>query len=136
MTTFTDYLWFEIAGRHKFVRIIDEVRWRSAGAVVSRVWWWFRRCPSPLASSSTTGRTGGSQTSSGGSNSLRPAGLPYRHHQTGEDNADSYRRTMMGHQIVVPVTGGALNLWPWEQIFFAEFDGRHRKPVVLKAMRE
>ena len=66
---------------------------------------------------------------------LAPAGLPYRHHQTGEDNADAHlKRTIMGHQVIVPITGGALDLGPWEQIFYAEFDGRRRKRVVVKAM--
>ena len=66
---------------------------------------------------------------------LAPAGLPYRHHQTGEDNADAHlKRTLMGHQVMVPITAGALDLGPWEQIFYAEFDGRRKKRVVVKAM--
>jgi secondary thiamine-phosphate synthase enzyme len=68
---------------------------------------------------------------------LAPAGLPYRHHQTGEDNADAHlKRTIMGHQVIVPITNGALDLGPWEQIFYAEFDGRRRKRVVVKVMGE
>ena len=56
---------------------------------------------------------------------LAPAGLPYRHHQTGEDNADAHlKRTIMGHQVMVPITAGALDLGPWEQMFYAEFDGQ------------
>ena len=68
---------------------------------------------------------------------LAPAGLPYRHHQTGEDNADAHlKRTIMGHQVVLPITGGALDLGPWEQVFYAEFDGQRRKRVVVKVMGE
>ena len=68
---------------------------------------------------------------------LAPAGLPYRHHQTGEDNADAHlKRTVMGHQVMVPITAGALDLGPWEQIFYAEFDGRRRKRVIVKVMGE
>jgi len=66
---------------------------------------------------------------------LAPAGLAYRHHQTGEDNADAHlKRTIMGHQVIVPITGGKLDLSPWEQVFYAEFDGRRKKRVVVKVM--
>ena len=66
---------------------------------------------------------------------LAPAGLPYEHHRTGEDNADAHlKRTIMGHQVIVPVTAGALDLGPWEQVFYAEFDGRRKKRVIVKVM--
>ncbi|HZP48212.1 MAG TPA: secondary thiamine-phosphate synthase enzyme YjbQ [Vicinamibacterales bacterium] len=68
---------------------------------------------------------------------LAPAGLPYRHHQTGEDNADAHlKRTIMGHQVMLPITNGALDLGPWEQVFYAEFDGQRKKRVVVKVMGE
>ena len=66
---------------------------------------------------------------------LAPSGLDYRHHQTGEDNADAHlKRTIMGHQVIVPITNGALDLGPWEQGFYAEFDGQRKKRVVVKVM--
>lgn len=59
----------------------------------------------------------------------------YRHHRTGEDNGDAHlKRTILGHQAVLPVTKGALDLGPWEQVFYAEFDGRRRKRVVVKVL--
>lgn len=65
---------------------------------------------------------------------LAPAGRDYRHHQTGEDNADAHlKRTIMGHQVMLPITSGKLDLGPWEQVFYAEFDGHRRKRVVVKA---
>jgi secondary thiamine-phosphate synthase enzyme len=68
---------------------------------------------------------------------LAPAGPNYRHHQTGEDNADAHlKRTIMGHQVMLPITGGKLDLGPWEQVFYAEFDGQRRKRVVVKVMGE
>lgn len=58
----------------------------------------------------------------------------YRHNN-GEDNADAHlKRQLMGHQVVLPITEGRLDLGPWEQVFYAEFDGRRRKRVVLKAI--
>ena len=68
---------------------------------------------------------------------LAPSGLDYRHHQTGEDNADAHlKRTLMGHQVILPITGGQLDLGPWEQVFYAEFDGQRKKRVVIKVMGE
>lgn len=61
----------------------------------------------------------------------------YRHHQTGEDNGDAHlKRTLVGHQTILPVTGGELDLGPWEQVFYAEFDGQRRKRVVVKIIGE
>jgi secondary thiamine-phosphate synthase enzyme len=57
----------------------------------------------------------------------------YRHNDTGEDNADAHlKRTIMGREVVVAVTEGKLDFGPWEQIFYAEFDGRRRKRVLVK----
>ena len=63
---------------------------------------------------------------------LAPPG-DYRHHLTGEDNADAHlKRTLIHHQVILPVTKGKLDLGPWEQVFYAEFDGRRKKRVVVK----
>jgi secondary thiamine-phosphate synthase enzyme len=60
----------------------------------------------------------------------------YRHNR-GEDNADAHlKRQLMAHQVVLAITAGGLDLGPWEQVFYAEFDGRRRKRVLLKAIGE
>jgi secondary thiamine-phosphate synthase enzyme len=65
---------------------------------------------------------------------LAPAGLDYAHHQTGEDNGDAHlKRMLLGHQVLVPVTKGKLDLGPWERIHYGEFDGRRAKRVLFKA---
>ena len=57
----------------------------------------------------------------------------YRHNDTGEDNADAHiKRQIMGREVVVAVTEGRLDLGPWEQIFYGEFDGRRRKRALIK----
>jgi secondary thiamine-phosphate synthase enzyme len=57
----------------------------------------------------------------------------YRHNRTGEDNADAHhKRQVMGREVVVAVTGGRLDLGPWEHIFYGEFDGRRAKRVLIK----
>ena len=68
---------------------------------------------------------------------LAPARPDYLHHRTGEDNADAHlKRTLVHHQVILPVTAGRLDLGPWEQIFYAEFDGRRKKRVVVKVLGE
>jgi secondary thiamine-phosphate synthase enzyme len=66
---------------------------------------------------------------------LAPAKPDYHHHQTGEDNGDAHlKRILINHQVTIPITAGKLDLGPWEQIFYAEFDGQRRKRVILKAL--
>lgn len=66
---------------------------------------------------------------------LAPAGLDYRHHLTGEDNADAHlKRMLLGHQVLVPVTDAALDLGPWERVHYGEFDGQRPKKILLKAL--
>ena len=61
----------------------------------------------------------------------------YRHNDTGEDNADAHmKRQIMGREVVVAITDGALDFGPWEQIFYGEFDGRRRKRVLVKIIGE
>ena len=61
----------------------------------------------------------------------------YRHNRTGEDNADAHmKRQLMGREVVVAITKGKLDLGPWEQIFYGEFDGRRRKRALVKIIGE
>ncbi|MEW6035518.1 MAG: secondary thiamine-phosphate synthase enzyme YjbQ [Candidatus Micrarchaeota archaeon] len=68
---------------------------------------------------------------------LVPYGADYRHNDTGEDNAAAHIwRQLMGHQAVMAVTGGKLDLGTWEQIFYFEFDGQRQKRVLVKVIGE
>lgn len=61
----------------------------------------------------------------------------YRHNDTGEDNGDAHlKRTVMGREVVVAITGGALDFGTWEQIFYGEFDGNRKKRVLVKIIGE
>ena len=67
---------------------------------------------------------------------LAPAG-DYEHHKTGEDNGDAHlKRLLVNHQVILPITKGKLDLGPWEQVFYAEFDGQRKKRLILKAIGE
>ena len=67
---------------------------------------------------------------------LAPRG-DYRHHRTGETNGDAHLKNLLiGHQVVLPITQGRLDLGPWQQLYYAEFDGRRRKRVIVKVIGE
>jgi secondary thiamine-phosphate synthase enzyme len=68
---------------------------------------------------------------------LAPFRKDYRHHDTGEDNGDSHLKALLiHHQVIVPITGGRLDLGTWQRVFYAEFDGQRDKRVILKVMGE
>ena len=68
---------------------------------------------------------------------LAPYKEDYRHHRTGETNGDSHLKSLlMHHEVIVPVTKGKLDLGPWQQIYYAEFDGQRRKRLIIKVMGE
>ena len=137
MKTLTEYLWFETKQRRELVRLTDQVAALvkksgiaegmalvsamhiTAGVFVNDdepglhedIWEWLQH--------------------------LAPAGPDYRHHQTGEDNGDAHLKSMLvHHQVIVPITKGALDLGPWQQVFYAEFDGQRRKRVIVKLLGE
>ncbi len=137
MKVFTDYLWFNTPQRREMVRITDQV-----AEIVKR-----SQVKEGLALVSAMHITSGVYVNDWEEGliedfgvwleKLAPAGLPYHHHETGEDNADAHlKRTVMGHQVVLPITAGKLDLGPWEQVFYAEFDGQRRKRVIVKVMGE
>jgi len=68
---------------------------------------------------------------------LAPMRPDYRHHQTGEDNGDAHlKNLLMHHQVLLPITSGELDLGPWQAVYYAEFDGRRKKRVIIKIIGE
>ena len=153
MTSHTAYLTFETAERREFVRITDEVQAAvgesgiregmvlvSAMHITAGVWVnddepglhedvleWLDKIAPP------SWREPASEVAA----ELLPEGGDYRHHRGGEDNGDAHLKNLLvHHQAIVPVTDGRLDLGPWQQVFYCEFDGGRPKRLVIKAMGE
>ncbi len=137
MKSYTEYLWFNTKDRKELVNITGEVEkhLKSSGVqegfclvsamhITSGIW-------------VNDEEAGLKQDVMEMLETLAPFKPEYRHHRTGEDNADAHlKRTLMNHQVVLPITKGKLDLGPWEQVFYAEFDGQRRKRVVVKIIGE
>lgn len=137
MKSFTEYLWFNTRSRKELVNITGDVEKNvktsavqegfclvSAMHITSGIW-------------VNDEEPGLKQDVMELLETLAPFKPEYRHHRTGEDNADAHlKRTLIHHQVVLPITKGRLDLGPWEQIFYAEFDGQRRKRVVVKIIGE
>ena len=135
MIVFTDYLWFNTKQRQEFVRITDDIAEIVAKSGVKEGTVLVSAMHITAGVFVNDWENGLIHDFQEWLERLAPAGLNYRHHQTGEDNADAHlKRTIMGHQVTLPITDGKLDLGPWEQVFYAEFDGRRKKRVVVKVM--
>lgn len=68
---------------------------------------------------------------------LAPFKAGYLHHRTGETNADAHLKSLIiHHEVIIPVTKGKLDFGPWQQVYYAEFDGQRKKRVVVKVIGE
>ncbi len=133
----TDYLWFHTEKRQEFIRITDAVASIVAASKVREGMVLVSAMHITAGVYVNDWEEGLIHDFEDWLETLAPAGMDYQHHQTGEDNADAHlKRTVMGHQVMLPITAGTLDLGPWEQVFNAEFDGRRRKRVVVKVMGE
>ena len=135
MIVFTDYLWFNTKHRQEFVRITDDIAEIVAKSGVKEGTVLVSAMHITAGVYVNDWENGLIHDFQEWLEKLAPSGLNYHHHQTGEDNADAHlKRTIMGHQVTLPITNGKLDLGPWEQVFYAEFDGRRKKRVVVKVM--
>jgi secondary thiamine-phosphate synthase enzyme len=137
MPAFTEYLWFQTSQRREIVHITPQVRdivhqsrIREGLCLVSAM----HITASIFVNDLESGLHEDIQK---WVNELAPEDPNYRHHRTGEDNGDAHlKRILVGHQVIVPITKGELDLGPWEQIFYGEWDGMRRKRVVVKLLGE
>jgi secondary thiamine-phosphate synthase enzyme len=137
MKSTTEYLWFETKKHREFVRITDrlsEIVGKSGVAEGMCLVSAMHITASVYVNDAEDGLIADIEE---WAEKLAPSGVDYRHHRTGEDNGDAHlKRLLLGHQVMLPITKGALDLGPWEQVYYAEFDGQRRKRVVVKVIGE
>jgi len=136
MRASTEYLWFETRAQREFVNITEKVRTVVKGSGVREGLVLVSAMHITSAVYVNDDESGLLQDIEAWADRLAPPG-DYQHHRTGESNGDAHlKNLLLGHQVVLPITRGELDLGPWEQVFYAEFDGRRRKRVVVKVLGE
>jgi len=137
MRSHTEYLWFNTKRKREFINITEELEKALDKAKIKE----------GLVLASAMHITAGVYINDAEEGliadieewleKLAPFRTDYRHHQTGETNGDAHLKNLLiGHQTLVPVTNGKLDLGPWQQIYYAEFDGQRRKRVLIKVIGE
>lgn len=131
----TKYLWFNTKNRRDYVRITDEVAQFCQESGIQEGFILVSAMHITAGVYINDWENGLIHDIDEWLEQLAPVNPGYQHHKTGEDNGDAHlKRILINHQVMVPVTQGKLDLGPWEQIFYAEFDGQRKKRVILKAL--
>lgn len=133
----TDYLWMNTRKHREFVRITDEVAETVARSGIQEGMVLVSAMHITAGVFVNDWESGLLSDIDEWLEQLAPYRDDYRHHMTGETNGDSHlKNILVHHQVILPITGGKLDLGPWQQVFYAEFDGRRRKRLIIKAMGE
>jgi len=135
MKSYTEYLWFNTKKQREFINITEEVEKALEKSQIKE----------GLILVSAMHITAGVYVNDAESGliadieewleKLAPFRRDYRHHRTGESNGDAHLKNLLiGHEVVLPVTNGKLDFGPWQQVYYAEFDGQRRKRVIIKVI--
>jgi secondary thiamine-phosphate synthase enzyme len=133
----TDYLWFTTKKHREYINITHEVEDAVRKSAVSEGMILISAMHITAAVYVNDAESGLIQDIETWLQELAPEGPDYHHHRTGETNGDAHLKSLLlHHQVIIPITEGRLDLGPWQQVYYAEFDGQRRKRVVLKVMGE
>jgi secondary thiamine-phosphate synthase enzyme len=136
MKTYTDYLWMNTPKRKELVNITDEIAKAVSKSSIKEGFILASAMHITAGIFVNDEESGLKKDIMALLERLAPVG-DYEHHKTGEDNGDAHlKRMLVNHQVILPITKGQLDLGPWEQVFYAEFDGQRKKRVILKAIGE
>ncbi|MBI4523718.1 MAG: YjbQ family protein [Deltaproteobacteria bacterium] len=137
MKAYTEYLWFNTKKHREFINITERAEDVLNKSMIQEGMMLISAMHITAGVYINDAEDGLLQDIEEWLNRLAPEGVDYRHHQTGETNGDAHLKNLLiGHQVIVPITGGKLDLGPWQQLYYAEFDGQRRKRVVMKVIGE
>jgi len=133
----TEYLWFDTARKREYINITPRVREvvRTSGIAEGMVLVSAMHITAGVYVNDA--EDGLIEDIDAWLERLAPFNREYRHHRTGETNGDAHLKSLLvHHEVIVPVTKGDLDLGPWQQVYYAEFDGCRRKRLIIKVMGE
>ena len=137
MKFYTDYLWFNTKKHREYINISSEVEDAVKKSSIKEGMVLVSAMHITAAVYVNDAEWGLLEDIDEWLQKLAPEGPDYRHHRTGETNGDAHlKNILVHHQVICPITEGRLDLGPWQQVFYAEFDGRRPKRLVIKAMGE
>jgi len=133
----TEYLWFETRKQREYINITDKVAQIVQQSGVQEGMVLVSAMHITAAVYVNDAESGLIQDIDEWLEHLAPFRQDYRHHRTGETNGDAHLKSLiMHHEVIVPITEGRLDLGPWQQVYYAEFDGQRRKRLIIKVMGE
>ena len=137
MKYYTEYLWFNTKKHREYINITSEVEQILAKSGIKEGMILVSAMHITAGVYINDAESGLIQDIDEWLEKLAPFDQNYRHHRTGESNGDSHLKSLLiHHEVVVPVTNGKLDFGPWQQIYYAEFDGQRRKRLIVKVMGE
>ena len=137
MKTATDYLWFTTPKKRDFINITDKVASFVRQSGIKEGFILVSAMHITAGVYVNDAESGLIEDIEEWLEKLAPYRSDYKHHGTGETNGDAHLKSLLiHHEVIVPITGGKLDFGPWQQIYYAEFDGQRKKRVILKVLGE
>ena len=137
MKSATEYLWFNTANERDYINITEEVSGIVARSGIKEGFVLVSAMHITAGVYVNDAESGLIADIDEWLEKVAPFRSDYRHHHTGETNGDAHLKSLLvHHEVIVPITDGRLDLGPWQQVYYAEFDGRRKKRVVVKAIGE
>lgn len=137
MKSTTDYFWFNTKRQREFINITDKVEDLVSRSGINEGFVLVSAMHITAGVYVNDAESGLIKDIEEWLEKLAPYNPAYKHHDTGEMNGDAHLKSLLiHHEVIVPITEGKLDFGPWQQIYYAEFDGQRRKRVVVKALGE